>query len=77
VKGRPKFSKHWLRALQKERPEVVERISEISRNTDWYREAENQSSDSSSSSSSSSSSESDSDSGAEVGETMPIAARKR
>lgn len=65
VRGRPKFSHHWLRNLQKHRPEVVERITEISKNSEWKKIAEDQSSDSSSSSSSSDSDSDDSDSGNE------------
>ncbi|KAI6214026.1 JmjC domain protein [Aphelenchoides besseyi] len=76
VKSRPKYSKHWLRALQTRRPEVVKKISEISRTTDWINVAEEQSSDSSSSSSSSSS-ESDSDSGTEMNDGIPVQRKRR
>ena len=76
VKSRPEYSRHWLRALQRQRPEVVERIATISRTDDWRRVAADVSSDSSSSSSSSSDSESDS--GAETtGDVVVPTQRKR
>ncbi|KAI6175717.1 JmjC domain-containing protein [Aphelenchoides bicaudatus] len=78
VKGRPRFSMHWLRALQKQRPEVVDMIADISKNTDWHQIAQDESSDSSSSSSSSDESDDDSDdSGADAGRNIPITSRKR
>lgn len=63
VKGRPKFTKHWLRVLSKDRPEVVAMIESMDRSGITF---DSVSSDSSSSSSSESDSSSDSDSGAEA-----------
>lgn len=76
VKGRPRFARHWLRVLGKQRPEVVQAISTISRSAAWTEVANEQSSDSSSSSSSSES-DSDSDSGAECSDSDGIPLRKR
>lgn len=54
VKGRPKLSTHWWRALKTERPELIPIIEEINRTVNLETNS-NDSSDSSSSSSSSSS----------------------
>ncbi|CAD6198972.1 unnamed protein product [Caenorhabditis auriculariae] len=72
VKGRPKLSKHWLKKLTAERPEVLDVIRE---STEISAEGADSSSDSSSSSSSSD--DSSSDSGCEGQEGMPTASRKR